>query len=296
LRRSGETPVLAFAVALASGIGQGFSLGTRATTNPGFSPWGMPSIAASGDKMAVSKLMNKEHILNEVRRTAAANGGIPLGKKKFFSETGIKESDWLGKFWPRWSSVVEEAGFKPLELQGKHDRAASLEKVAKLIRKFGRFPTVPEMRLERKSNAEFPNTSTLLRIGARSGLIEELIEFCRSDQLHEDVLKILKATGSVPKSAKAVYETDAKAQFGYVYLICSAKRYKIGFSKAALNRASVVSNLSPEGGEIVHLIRTDDMRGIEAYWHNRFAGKRGNGEWFALSAADVAAFKRRKFM
>lgn len=74
------------------------------------------------------------------------------------------------------------------------------------------------------------------------------------------------------------------------------KKYKIGYSKAALTRASTVSGLTPDGSEIIHLIRTDDMRGIEAYWHNRFSEKRGNGEWFALSAADVAAFKRRKFM
>ena len=37
--------------------------------------------------------MNKQHIVDEIRRTAKANGGIPLGIQRFLTETGIKYSD-----------------------------------------------------------------------------------------------------------------------------------------------------------------------------------------------------------
>jgi hypothetical protein len=110
------------------------------------------------------------------------------------------------------------------------------------------------------------------------------------------VLIILRKTPVAEEAQEPTEDDGFKPQLGYVYLLASARKYKIGYSKAALSRTSVISNMSPEGGEIIHLIRTDDMRGIEAYWHNRFADKRRNGEWFILSAADVAAFKRRKFM
>jgi hypothetical protein len=81
-----------------------------------------------------------------------------------------------------------------------------------------------------------------------------------------------------------------------LFLIRSGRHYKIGHSNAAGRREREIALQLPEKADTVHVIRTDDPIGIEAYGHQRFAAKRKNGEWFELAAADVKAFKRRKFM
>lgn len=241
--------------------------------------------------------MDKDHILNEIRRTALANGGQALGRKRFLTETGIKESDWLGKIWPRWSEAVEEAGFSPLALQGKNDRTLAIAKVAELARKLGHFPTTPEMRMEKRRDSSFPNEKTITSsAGSKDELVAEVLAFCQSTPEFEDVHKILATMLPTRKNREDVETADAKTRDGYVYLLRAGKRYKIGYAVAPLSRAMVISNMTPDGADRLHEIRTDDPRGIEAYWHKRFADKRGNGEWFALTVADVAAFKRRKFM
>jgi hypothetical protein len=57
--------------------------------------------------------MKKQEILDEIKRTAAANGGKPPGSRTFATETGIQESEWLGKHWARWGDAVHEAGLVP---------------------------------------------------------------------------------------------------------------------------------------------------------------------------------------
>lgn len=53
--------------------------------------------------------MTKLYILQEITRTTKANGGTPLRKLQFESETGITRYDWFGVYWARWSDAIREA-------------------------------------------------------------------------------------------------------------------------------------------------------------------------------------------
>ncbi len=84
---------------------------------------------------------------------------------------------------------------------------------------------------------------------------------------------------------------------GYVYLLKSGKRFKIGHTRNHWQRKSTIHKQTAEGIEEVHTIAAiDDPAGIEKYWHDRFDDKRQHNEWFDLTPEDVNAFKKRKFM
>lgn len=64
--------------------------------------------------------MNKQHITDEIKRTAAENGGVPLGTDRFADVTRIAEAAWRGRFWARCSDAVREAGLTPEDLELIH--------------------------------------------------------------------------------------------------------------------------------------------------------------------------------
>lgn len=239
--------------------------------------------------------MTKQHILDEICRTASANGGEPLGRMRFEQETGIKYHDWWGKYWARWGEAVQEAGFAPNALQDAFSDEILLEKLAAFIRELGRFPANGDLRIKKRKDPTFPNDKVFdAHFGPRPKLRRAVVEYC---QTHSDFEDVVTLCGPIP-SEDEVSKKESAAQFivGFVYLMKSGKHYKIGKTNAAGRREYELAIQLPERLTTVHVIKTDDPDGIEAYWHRRFAAKRGNGEWFALAPEDVQAFRRRTFM
>jgi hypothetical protein len=81
---------------------------------------------------------------------------VPLGRLQFFNETGIKEHDWRGVHWSRWSDAVSEAGLSPNQKTEAYDEKFLLDSLASLIREIRRFPTGSDIRLRTRKGDGFP--------------------------------------------------------------------------------------------------------------------------------------------
>ncbi len=240
--------------------------------------------------------MDKQHILDEIQRTAAANGGNPLGRLQFFNETGIKEHDWRGVHWSRWSDAVRAAGLSPNQKTEAYDEKFLLNSLAGLIKDIKRFPTGSDIRLRTRKGDGFPYDNTFRRMGSKVEIAAKLIAHFKGQQGFDDVLAICAPLAEIANGQASADAIGIKIKEGFVYLLRSGRRYKIGATNDLARRSSAIAVQMPDPTETVHVIRTDDPFGIEAYWHKRFAEKRTGGEWFDLSRHDVAAFRRRKAM
>jgi hypothetical protein len=245
--------------------------------------------------------MDKNQILAEIRRTATENGGVPLGVDRFSNVTGMKESDWRGRYWVRWSDAIREAGLTPNTFNQRASDEDVFERVAMLTRELGHYPTVSEMRLRKRQDAAFPDDRLLYRRGRRPEVLRLVVSFCEGSGAWDDVRAICtRALEQSVDDNEATATANDDVETGYVYLalmrVGREKRYKIGKADIVGRRTRQIGPHLPEELELVHVITTDDAYGIEAYWHRRFADKRRGGEWFELIVDDVRVFKRRRFM
>jgi len=236
--------------------------------------------------------VTKDHIVKEIQRTAQLNGNIPLGRQRFLQETGIKESDWSGKFWVKWSDAIREAGFSPNAMQDATPDFALLDAYASLLNELGHIPTSPEIRMKARNDLAFPSHNTFARLGTKQQLIHKALLFCQSHEKYKHLAPLLEAKVHHP-SIELTTNSPVK-EVGYVYLLLFGSEYKIGSSNNVERRFREIKTQMPYEGKIIHSIETGDPDGIEAYWHNYFRDKRLKGEWFKLMPSDVAYFKKRK--
>ncbi|GCA97395.1 GIY-YIG nuclease family protein [Mycolicibacterium sp. NCC-Tsukiji] len=241
--------------------------------------------------------VDKATVIREIQRLAEQNGGVPVGQNRFVDETGLPKYLFRGGLWANWSDAVVEAGYAPRQLQQQiHDDDDLLRHLAELTRDVGRLPSLGQRRMAKKADPTFPNSNVIeKRLGNTRQQIERLRDFIERTPEFADVAALLPDVTDEPAVPDEPDDPDAAQPIaGYVYLVRSGKYHKIGRSNDHGRRAYEIGLQLPEKLEVVHTIQTDDAAGIERYWHERFSDRRRNGEWFLLTKADVAAFKRRR--
>lgn len=240
--------------------------------------------------------VEKAHILSEIKRTVRANGGQPMGERAFYNETGIKRTDWYGKYWARFSAAVKEAGFTPNNFpdEKQYSDDDMFNHYSSLAQELGRLPTQGDLVLQKRRDSNAPSYQTYTtRFGPKLSLVRQLSTYCSSRPECADVLEWCQ--DYITNNGRDIsVESSAEGEMGYVYLVKMGKYCKIGRTNDFTRRGSEITTKLPERADMMHFFQTDDPSGIEAYWHRRFAEKRREGEWFELDAKDIAAFKRRK--
>jgi hypothetical protein len=189
--------------------------------------------------------MTKDHILAEVRRTAAANGGQPLGRERFLAATGIRESDWSGRYWVRWNDAIREAGFSPNSLNAPLDSKEILEQLTTLVRELGHFPVVAELKLKSRTDPTFPNFKTFDRFGSKAKRVAALSEFARL-RGYQDVVDICERSKTLRVPTDDAATEDVAA--GYVYLLRhgTAREFKIGRTNNPIRREGEIGIELPQ--------------------------------------------------
>lgn len=236
--------------------------------------------------------MDKNRVIAEIKRVAAENAGKAPGRALFERRSAIKQSDWYPHLWLRWGDALVEAGFNPNQRTAPISHDVLFRKYAEFVRELGRLPVHGELRRRAKSDKSFPSHSTWQKLGGKEKLLKGLQQFCDAHVGYEQVAAMCST--ELAAAHAPVDGGRTRVPTGFVYLMKSGRHYKIGKTISVGARERQLAIKIPIPPTTVHSIETDDPSGVEAYWHKRFDGKRGEGEWFDLTPEDVKAFKRWK--
>jgi hypothetical protein len=230
----------------------------------------------------------RDHILAEIRRLAAGNGGQPPGERLFTRETGIAQHQWRGKFWARWGDALTEAGYRPNVWMQRLDSETVLRAFAEVSRRHGRIATWDEVRLHRRRDRSIPCDRAMRdHFGGKDALIAELAQRARSDPAFADLAGMLADHPHPPSEPAAA----GSVPNGFVYLIQAGDLYDLGRGADLKQPHAELAHALMAGARLIQMIRTDDPPATEAHWRRRFAGRRAQDGWFRLRPCDVEAFR-----
>lgn len=230
----------------------------------------------------------KQDIIAKIRELADREGRAP-GRELFQAETGIKSHVWRGKIWRQWSNALVDAGLTPNSLQASFADDELLQPVLLIAKTLGRFPSTSDIDFEIRKITNAPSAKTILSKWPMGELALALAEYA---DRHGEADVAALARSYTPRAPASKSEDSETSAIGYVYMHRHGSDYKIGYTNSLNKRGRQIQIELPQEIELLHSILTDDPAGVEAYWHKRFAAKRTRGEWFKLTKADVALFKR----
>ncbi|KKR85824.1 MAG: hypothetical protein UU32_C0032G0003 [Candidatus Woesebacteria bacterium GW2011_GWB1_41_10] len=235
-------------------------------------------------------MLTKKDIISELQKYSEEIGKTP-GEKAFYENTNVGIWDRM-KYWSNYGELVNQAGLTPNKFDNtQYSKEELCDIFIRTIREKGKWPTRGYLDVKHTNDSAFPSSATFYRkLGLTNTLAQTILDYINNRKGFEDVIKICN---SVPEKNKKPDESTEEEGIisGFVYLGKQHGDYKIGKAKDINRRRDDITLLGSEPFELIHAIETDDMNGIEKYWHNRFKTKNLRGEWFKLNPTDTKAFK-----
>lgn len=231
-----------------------------------------------------SPMVTREAILSEIRRLAQDHDGR-IGMRAFLRATGIPEKQILGKHWATWNDALTEAGIRTATFtRPRTPEEPVLEALAQLIATLRKWPTENELSLARRSDSSFPSLKVIRRLRAEGALPAKLQAHCAARPDLDVVREIAAQQASIAPAHDAPY--DRAPVQGYVYMMRTGRRYKIGRSNSPTRRHREVRLDLPDPTHLVHSIETDDPRGFFAAanvpnGYVRIRRTAGTAPWYA---------------
>lgn len=249
-------------------------------------------------------MFTKEEIIKAVQDWSRINYNLTPSEKIIREELKIPRWEW-NAFWIRVTDLQREAGLQPQDFHNlKYTKEDLCDIFIKAIREEGKLPSRAYLDFKHKQDSKFPSSGTFYdRLGQHKNgkLAISILEYIKEKQGYEDVITMCNALLEKKDNAE-LENSSAVNSVGYVYLLktklLKSAAYKIGKTRDIESRMRQLRQQSNDN-QLLHKIKTDDIDGVESYWHLRFSIKRlyphkPKDEWFKLSSSDIAAFKRWK--